>query len=59
MNGPETAEIAAFRAVLNGDMGEAHEILEDFFPSELNWFIDKLELAKAAAETELGKKGAR
>lgn len=54
-----SAETAALTAVLDGDMGRAHEILEDFFPSELSEFIDKVDLLKAAAETELIKKGAR
>jgi hypothetical protein len=54
-----TAQMTALLAQMDEDFGERDRILEDFFPTELDRFIDQLEMLRDAAKDALRMKGAR
>lgn len=59
MTGGGSAETAAMAAVMAEDYGQAREILEDFFPSELDQIIRDAEMLIDLAKDVRRMKGAR
>ncbi len=59
MSGDMTAEAAVFVAIQKGDHAEARELLEDFFPSELDDVISAAETLIEYAQDTKRLKGAR